>query len=159
MLNWGIPQDVLLLARPLQETAQGRGSGWIWAAVIIVLVLLIAWWGYRSSRQTASRGMDASQPVTRAAPMEMQAPPTPDDLVIIEGIGPKIASVLQGAGITTFTQLSQTDPARLEEILKAVNLRLADPHSWPEQARLAAAGDMAGLKTLQDQLKGGRGPE
>jgi large subunit ribosomal protein L17 len=41
----------------------------------------------------------------------------PDDLQAVEGIGPKIASVLQAAGITNFTQLSQADLARLQEIL------------------------------------------
>jgi predicted flap endonuclease-1-like 5' DNA nuclease len=82
--------------------------------------------------------------------------PAADDLVIIEGIGPKIADVLKQAGVTTFAQLAAMDPARIHNILQAANLRLADPKSWPEQARLAAAGDQAGLKALQDRLKGGR---
>jgi predicted flap endonuclease-1-like 5' DNA nuclease len=82
--------------------------------------------------------------------------PTPDDLVIIEGIGPKISSVLQANGIDTFAQLASTQIGDLQQILLKEGLRLADPTSWPEQARLAAAGDWDGLNALQAQLKGGR---
>jgi DNA-directed RNA polymerase subunit beta' len=80
-----------------------------------------------------------------------------DDLQAIEGIGPKIASVLQAAGINNFTQLAQADVARLQEILAEAGIsQIADPSTWPEQAKLAAAGDWEGLETLQDQLEGGR---
>jgi predicted flap endonuclease-1-like 5' DNA nuclease len=79
-----------------------------------------------------------------------------DDLEIIEGIGPKVAGVLRQAGVTTFTQLAEMEPAQILKILHAANLRLADPATWPEQARLAVDGDQAGLKALQDRLKGGR---
>jgi predicted flap endonuclease-1-like 5' DNA nuclease len=80
----------------------------------------------------------------------------PDDLEIIEGIGPKIAKLLQEAGISTFAQLAQADISNLRSILFSANLRVNDPTSWPEQAKLAAAGKMDELKQLQDQLKGGR---
>jgi predicted flap endonuclease-1-like 5' DNA nuclease len=91
--------------------------------------------------------------------MEVEPGPperTPDDLTIIEGIGPKIAAILQSAGIRTFDQLAATDVSRIREILDQDGLRLADPGSWGEQARLAAAGDQAGLKALQDRLNAGR---
>ena len=48
------------------------------------------------------------------------------------------------------------DVERLREILDAVNLRIADPTTWPEQAALAAAGDLDGLASLQSELKGDR---
>jgi predicted flap endonuclease-1-like 5' DNA nuclease len=82
--------------------------------------------------------------------------PVAEDLEIIEGIGPKIAGVLKQAGVTSFAQLAEMAPESITEILHAANLRLADPKSWPEQARLAATGDQAGLQALQDRLKGGR---
>ncbi len=81
----------------------------------------------------------------------------PDDLQTIEGIGPKIAGVLQAAGISTFAQLAQADVGRLREILTEAGIsRISDPGTWPEQAKLAADGDWQGLEALQDQLKGGR---
>lgn len=79
-----------------------------------------------------------------------------DDLEIIEGIGPKIRAVLNDAGISRFAQLAAMEPVTISEILRDAGLRLADTHSWPEQARLAANGDMEGLKALQDRLNAGR---
>jgi predicted flap endonuclease-1-like 5' DNA nuclease len=92
------------------------------------------------------------------APSEFKPPPhvVPDDLKLIEGIGPKIASLLHAVGIVTFAQLAETPVSALEEMLDKANLRLGDPTTWPEQARLAAKGDFEGLKALQDSLRGGR---
>jgi predicted flap endonuclease-1-like 5' DNA nuclease len=78
---------------------------------------------------------------------------------VIEGIGPKIAGVLNVAGIWTFRQLAALSPDSISQILGQADarlLRLADPTTWPEQARLAAAGNMDELQRLQDSLKGGR---
>jgi predicted flap endonuclease-1-like 5' DNA nuclease len=84
-------------------------------------------------------------------------PSQPDDLTIIEGIGPKISRMLQSSGITTYAQLAAAEVSWLRQLLEENNLaRLANPTTWPEQARLAADGKWAELKTLQDQLQGGR---
>jgi len=88
---------------------------------------------------------------------EAQPAAKPDDLTKIEGIGPKISGVLKEAGLMTFAQLSQTEPARIKQILNDANLRrLHDPTTWPEQAQLAAQGQWDALEKLQDELKGGR---
>lgn len=79
-----------------------------------------------------------------------------DDLKRVEGIGPKISALLQTSGISTFAALAATDATRLEQILHEAGIHIADPTSWPEQARLAAAGDWQGLDQLQAELKGGR---
>jgi predicted flap endonuclease-1-like 5' DNA nuclease len=91
-----------------------------------------------------------------ASPTAAPEPPKPDDLTIIEGIGPKISALLQVAGIVTFAQLAATDVARLREIMLQANLRIADPTTWPEQAALAAVDKWDDLKALQGSLKGGR---
>jgi len=81
----------------------------------------------------------------------------PDDLKLIEGIGPKISSLLQAAGIMTFAHLASTDVRRLKQIIAEAGLTaLADPATWPEQATLAATGQWNELETLQEELKGGR---
>ena len=83
----------------------------------------------------------------------------PDDLKKLEGIGPKISSVLQAGGIMTYAQLSDADVDTLKKILEDEDprlLRLADPTSWPDQAALAASGEWDALKALQQELKGGR---
>ena len=81
-----------------------------------------------------------------------------DDLKKIEGIGPKIASLLNDAGITTFAGLSESSVEKLNEILEEAGSRYAshNPTTWPQQAALAAAGKWDELKTLQESLMGGR---
>lgn len=103
----------------------------------------------------------AEAPVQEAEVEEEEAEeaPEPDDLKRIEGIGPKIASVLQAGGIVTYAQLAEADEEQLKQILEASDprlLRLARPASWPEQAALAAAGEWEALGALQGELKGGR---
>jgi len=92
----------------------------------------------------------------QAAP-EQAAPEqaAPDDLTRIEGIGPKIAAVLQAAGVRTFAELAALSVDQIKAILEG-RVRIARPDTWPEQAALAAAGDWDGLTALQNALKGGR---
>jgi predicted flap endonuclease-1-like 5' DNA nuclease len=105
-----------------------------------------------AAEPASTADLGPSQPEPAAAP----APPVGDDLKRIEGIGPKISGLLKDAGITTFIQLADTEVSRLEQILEAADLRLANPETWPEQAKLAAAGDWDTLAQLQEDLKGGR---
>ncbi len=76
-------------------------------------------------------------------------------LTVIEGIGPKIATALDAAGISNVAELSQVSVDNLRGILKDHGLS-ADPATWPKQAALAAAGDSDVLKAYQDKLEGGR---
>ncbi len=79
------------------------------------------------------------------------------NLEAIEGVGPKIAELLRNNGITNFQQLSQAPMDHLVKILDAGGSRfkLANPQSWAEQAKLAAAGDWTALASLQKELTGG----
>lgn len=81
-----------------------------------------------------------------------------DDLKAIEGIGPKIESLLHTAGIDSWSKLSETPVAEIQKILSSAGdrFRLADPGTWPQQASLAAKGDWKALEKLQDQLHGGK---
>ena len=107
-----------------------------------------------------------SQPViVKAPPVKEETKPVqpeevehiqPEDLTIIEGIGPKINKLLHESGIKTLSQLAKTSPEKLADILVHAKLRIADQTTWPEQAALAAAGKMDELQKLQDSLKGGR---
>lgn len=84
--------------------------------------------------------------------------PIKDDLTKIEGIGPKIAGLLNARNIYSFHQLSQTDPNDIKGILNDAGSRyqMHDPGSWPRQATLAASGQWDELKILQDELDGGK---
>ncbi|HSF80641.1 MAG TPA: hypothetical protein VLA49_05385 [Anaerolineales bacterium] len=84
-----------------------------------------------------------------------------DDLKIIEGIGPVVEGILRAAGITTFAELAGAE-SRIEEIqarLDEAGYYYMYPNSWPEQARLAAAGDWEAFQALKEELKRGRPQE
>jgi len=81
-----------------------------------------------------------------------------DDLIALEGIGPKIARLCNEQGITTWRQLSMTPVPRLEAILAAAGSAYAvhDPASWPHQAALLADGRWTEFRELINRLRGGR---
>ena len=81
-----------------------------------------------------------------------------DDLTVVEGVGPKIAELLNAAGITTFAQLADADDATVQQVLTDAGSRfnVHDATTWNEQAALARDGKMDELKELKDRLKGGK---
>ena len=81
----------------------------------------------------------------------------PDNLKIIEGVGPKLESILKEAGITDLKVVSESDPAKLREILEAAGNRykMFNPETWPNQAKLAVEEKWDELKEYQDRLDGG----
>ena len=81
----------------------------------------------------------------------------PDDLTKVEGIGPAVAELLGGSDIKTFAKLAETTPDAIKEILAAAGgvMTTMDPTTWPDQAKLAAAGDWEKLQAWQDELDGG----
>ncbi|MCA9887378.1 MAG: AAA family ATPase [Anaerolineae bacterium] len=81
----------------------------------------------------------------------------PDDLTIIEGIGPKYSATLFEMGIVTFADLAACTEADLVAIFNEAGMRKPSSIStWAQQARLAAVEDWAGLEALQEQLTAGR---
>lgn len=84
-------------------------------------------------------------------------PVVEDDLTMIEGVGPKIAEVLNANGVHTFAQLGDAEVDDLRAILLEAGpgYHTADPSSWPRQARLAANRDWVKLQALKEQLVGG----
>jgi predicted flap endonuclease-1-like 5' DNA nuclease len=82
----------------------------------------------------------------------------PDDLKIVEGIGPKIEKLFHKAGITTWKALSETPVESCQRILDEAgpNYRVHKPETWPEQCRLAFLNQWSELKEWQSTLRGGR---
>ncbi|HSQ39672.1 MAG TPA: 50S ribosomal protein L21 [Anaerolineales bacterium] len=79
-----------------------------------------------------------------------------DDLVKIEGIGPKVAQALTAAGITTFAQLAESSVEDIQKIVTEAGLKMMSPEGWIDQAKLAAKGDWKGFEKLQAKLVAGR---
>lgn len=111
--------------------------------------LVLAWWFLRRPEQEQTNHFRAAEipippePKPSPEPLDIPKKSAPkrktkaiqkDDLTQISGIGPKISTVLEGAGITSFTQLAQTSPEALWEILNQAGIRLAKPETWIEQA-------------------------
>ena len=97
------------------------------------------------------------KPKAKAKKAKAKKSDAADDLKKIEGIGPKIASVLADEGVTTFAQLAEMSVDQVKETLKGkVRFPSSSVETWAEQAALAAAGKWDELDKLQDELQGGR---
>ena len=84
----------------------------------------------------------------------------PDDLKVIEGIGPKMEQALFAAGIRTWKRLARTDEATLRTAVEQAGMNFAPSLvTWAEQAGHLARGDFEGFKALTDRLVAGRAPE
>jgi len=104
------------------------------------------------AKATAAAAAESVVPVAAAS--------EPDDLTVVEGIGPKIQMLLNQYGIYTYNELAETEVSRLKEILQTAGPQLAmhDPGTWPSQANLAANDQWDALKSIQGFLKGGKKP-
>lgn len=83
----------------------------------------------------------------------------PQDLTVVEGIGPKTAQALEAEGVTTYAQLAKLSADDIEEMVKVkhkVRILSGAAQTWPKQAKYLAAGDDEGLAAYQATLKGGR---
>jgi predicted flap endonuclease-1-like 5' DNA nuclease len=77
-----------------------------------------------------------------------------DDLTRIKGLGPKLATILQGLGITGFAQIAAWDEGDIERIdakLGTFAGRIRRD-AWVEQARHLAGGDTAGFEAKFGRL-------
>lgn len=95
-----------------------------------------------------------------SATMVSAAPVVPEDLKVIEGIGPKIEKLCNDVGIYTLRQLANTPLESLQKMLDDAgpNYRVIDPSTWSQQATLANDGKWDELRAYQDYLVGGRDP-
>jgi len=78
------------------------------------------------------------------------------NLQIIEGVGPKIESILKAAGYHTWSDLAKASDTDLQKVLDDAGprYRMHDPTLWSNQARHAANGDWDGLVRYQKDIDG-----
>jgi len=108
------------------------------------------------AKKAAPKKEEAKKEVAKPAAKEATtAKVEADDLKKIEGIGPKIASTLNEAGILTFADLAKTTAEKISEIISDVRGNHVTD-TWPAQAQLAADGKWDELKKWQDELDGGK---
>lgn len=139
----------MYIIHSLSEEGLNTELSWLLFVALgfLLLVIVIGW--------LTSRRNGGQVEVTHETRVHsIQIPP--DDLVTLEGIGPKVAKVLNESGIYSFADLAEAKADNVQKVLDASGLQMMNPEGWIEQAKLAAKGDMNGLKKLQDELKGGR---
>jgi large subunit ribosomal protein L27 len=102
----------------------------------------------RVKKETSEKSVSAKKSKTTKA----------DDLEIIEGVGPKINTLLIKAGIKTFADLASAKKATLESILEKAGPRFKthSPETWAEQAALLRDGKMEEFKKLTKELVAGK---
>jgi predicted flap endonuclease-1-like 5' DNA nuclease len=149
-------------------TGRGKNRSWFWWGINfgIFLALVVWWWMKNRPKEKVEYAVEVEPLVLpddepesappRGVEPEPKAPEEPDNLQLIEGLGPRSAEVLEQSGILTFSQIAAMKPEAIHEVLRASGLRIAFPETWPEQAGLAAAGKWDSLKELQGSLQGGR---
>jgi len=111
----------LATIRPVNKI--GRVIGLVGGALAIL-------WAMRDRLVSIAAPQDPEPPRFRVVPPS-SAPPAPDDLTEITGIGPVFAGRLRDAGIRTFADVSSADPSRLTTITGASASRVA---GWIEAA-------------------------
>jgi hypothetical protein len=87
--------NLTAFASPLQAQQRPGIPLWVWALVVLVLLVIAVWWLYQTGTEEKVPSTPVAKPQAPApAPAPPAAEPTPDDLKRIEGIGPKISSLL-----------------------------------------------------------------
>lgn len=99
------------------------------------------WQGLMKYNNHEAKSRPAPQKTPAAAPAEPS-----DDLTQLHGIGPRIASILNDGGITSYNQLQHADTGDLRQVIATSGaLPPSSLDSWPTQASYAARGDWSGL--------------
>ncbi len=99
-----------------------------------------------------------AEPPKPAAGKSIYAGVKADNLQIIEGIGPKMESVLKENGIDNLATLGSKSVDDIQAILNKYGdkYKIIDPKTWPSQAKMAGDGDFDGLIDYQKRLDTGR---
>ena len=102
---------------------------------------------------------EMAAPVAAAKPKVVKpkaAISIPDNLEVLKGLGPKVASMLQALGVTSIAQVAswtEADVAEIDAKLGAFAGRIKRDN-WVDQAQLLAAGDIAGFEAKYGALGG-----
>jgi predicted flap endonuclease-1-like 5' DNA nuclease len=103
------------------------------------------WQGLMKYNNRAAASRPAPEKAAAVAAAAVPAEPS-DDLTQLHGIGPRIASILNDGGITSYNQLQHANTGELRQIIATGGaLPPSSLESWPTQATYAARGDWEGL--------------
>jgi predicted flap endonuclease-1-like 5' DNA nuclease len=87
------------------------------------------------------------------------APAKPDDLMQLEGVGPKVAKALAAGGFDTYEKLSNANEPQLRQAMHAADMTAPSSlPTWPMQASYAAHGDLQGLNKYNQKRSHSKKP-
>lgn len=138
--------------------------GWwtilFWIFVGVAIGGLIAWLLGRSATATTAGSNHLASLDGKRAVVKAEFTHPVDQLEAIEGVGPQIAALFHKNGIHRFAQIADMTPEAINKILAAGGsaYAIAQPHTWPFQARLLANNNLAEFLTVGQYLKAGRLP-
>lgn len=95
-----------------------------------------------------------AEPEALVEPIHAVPAGPPDELTRMKGVGPKVAALLNGLGVTRYDQIaawSDDDVARVDAQLGAFKGRIARDQ-WVEQAQLLSTDDRAGYEAKFGKL-------
>ncbi len=103
-------------------------------------------------------GTDGTSSASGASKKSIYRGVKSDNLQIIEGVGPKMESVLKENGVNSHSDLAAQTPDSLQTILGKYGdkYKIIDPTTWAQQAGYAANGDFDGMIDLQKKLDTGK---
>ncbi|MBE0670683.1 MAG: DUF4332 domain-containing protein [Anaerolineales bacterium] len=140
----------MLALRLLFEGGEGPNTELLWIFYVLMsfflLMVIVGWWASSRKQEQVEVQHEPTKSMKKDA----------DDLIKIEGIGPKVVKVLKEAGIRTFADLANSKADDVQKVLDAAGLQMMNPEGWIEQAKLAVEDDWQGFEKLQKELKGGR---
>ena len=95
------------------------------------------------------------------APVPIRQVDQTDDLLVLDGIGPKTADALKAAGVGTFAAVSEKSPDELRAILEGAGVAVVGSsiETWPRQAQFAAAEDWPAMMRFIAESKKAAGGE
>lgn len=113
--------------------------------------------------QNKIKALEAEIALLKAATTVIVADKPPiktDDLILIEGIGPKVNALFAAKGITTYAQLAAMTNEEVAAILTSGGntFQMLNGNSWPKQAALLRDGKMEEFETYTDYLIAGVDP-
>jgi predicted flap endonuclease-1-like 5' DNA nuclease len=132
-----------------------KGIVWVLLALGLGFVLGLLVRSVTASRTI--RRLRAEIARLRDAPPPITPDMSPDDLTVIEGLGPSAAELCHGIGIITWADLAATEVSLLQTLLDDAGARVRgqDPTTWPYQAGLLAEGRWEEFRRFVSELRAG----
>ena len=106
------------------------------------------WQGLMKYNKRATERPSRSAAATKPKAAAKAAPP--DDLTQLNGIGPRISTILAEGGVTTYAELEHTDPTELREIIAAGwGAAAVEPRHLADPGLVRGAWRLAGPRGVQ----------